>query len=308
MTAEEQGPAVVVLLSTYNGEKFLAEQLDSILAQTGVDVLVSARDDGSSDRSREILRQYQSRHPGRIFLPELPPGNLGPVASFAVLLEHALESAKDYPNSRRYFAFADQDDVWAGAKLAADMQQMLLAEGLSPGPVLVHSDLRVVNANLEPIAPSLAVYQGLQPRRQNFGRMLVANNVTGCTVLINAALAREALPIPATAVMHDWWLALAARITGRVVYIDRPLVDYRQHTGNTLGARPAGRPAGLMQRPSGSRDGELLAQVARQAESCRTRFAHQAGWYQGLLCRLASLLRIRIPLLQKIIYRVLRMV
>jgi hypothetical protein len=210
------------------------------------------------------------------------------------------------PAGSRYFAFADQDDVWDPNKLSVCLDRMRSTEGRLPGPVLVHSDLRVVSATLEQIAPSLAGFQGLQPARQNFGRMLVANSVTGCTMLINEALARQALPIPASAIMHDWWLALVARTTGTVIYVDSPLMDYRQHGANTFGARTARQTRGLFARLTRLQGADLMLQMADQARALRTQFAARVSGYQKLICWTTELLRIRIPLFQRIVYRILR--
>jgi len=103
-------------------------------------------------------------------------------------------------------------------------------------PLLVHSDLAVCDANMRLIAPSLWKFQRLNPQVDDFSRLLVQNNVTGCTVLINRALADLAFPIPREAVMHDWWLALVASAAGKIGFVPRPLVRYRQHGANQIGA------------------------------------------------------------------------
>jgi len=155
--------------------------------------------------------------------------NIGVIQNF-----NALASA----SKAEYLAFADQDDVWEPDKLAVQMDLMLLMEKrFGPKtPILVHSDLAVCDAQMRIIAPSLWRFQRLNPAVKDFSRLLVQNNITGCTVVINKALKERAFPVPQDAVVHDWWLALVASAVGRIGYVSRPLVRYRQHGGNQLGA------------------------------------------------------------------------
>ena len=222
---------LAILLSTYNGERFLAEQLDSLLRQSQDDFIIIARDDGSADGSRAVLERYATRHPARFELLPDTDGNLGASGSFARLLEFALERTPDTaPPSGAgsgacsepapaYLMFCDQDDIWHNDKVERQMKLMRATEaGNASLPVLVHSDLEVVSSENRLIAPSFAAYQGLDIQRNGFIELAISNLVTGCTALINAALARRALPIPGEAIMHDWWLALAASAFGKLVY------------------------------------------------------------------------------------------
>ena len=111
------------------------------------------------------------------------------------------------------------------------------ADNDSTLPIIVHSDLEVVSEQNTVIAKSLISYQGLEIERNSFPNLVISNLVTGCTALINEPLAEKALPIPEKAIMHDWWLALVASAFGKLVYLDIPLVHYRQHGNNTIGAK-----------------------------------------------------------------------
>lgn len=225
---------VDILLATYNGAQFLAAQIESLLSQTYGNWRLIARDDGSTDGSLGILKDYAGRHPGRIELLEDAEPGLGPCGNFGRLLAHA---------SADYAMFCDQDDVWLPEKterMIAAIQE-LEAECGGDTPLLVHCDLRVVDSALEMLAPSFWRYQRLNPVKGQFlNRLLIQNVVTGCASIANRAAVQLALPIPQDARMHDWWLALVAAAFGRVGYLPEALVLYRQHGTNTLGARRRG--------------------------------------------------------------------
>ena len=230
MQQADSSQAVQVLLATYNGERFLREQVDSLLAQTYQPLTILARDDGSSDGTVAILEDYAARFPQRfvVLAPGAPSGSAK--ANFLRLIA---------ASSAPYLACADQDDVWLPEKIEHSMQVMRTLEATHSRdkPLLVFTDLTVVNENLEIVAPSMWAYQGIDPEKiHHFERLLFANVVTGCTMLFNQPLARLARSMPARASMHDWWVALLASAFGAAGYLPEQTVLYRQHGGNVLGA------------------------------------------------------------------------
>ena len=228
------------MLSTFNGEAFLSEQLDSILQQSFTDFIIVARDDGSVDRTPGILTQYAAEHADRFFILPDEGSNLGAKASFAALMQYVLEHKSELGLARAYMMFADQDDIWAANKIEIEFNSLLLLE-TGDGyrmPALVHSDLEVVDCEGKRIAASYIAYQGLQSQRDSLVNQVQSNLVTGCTAVINEELALKVLPIPDQAIMHDWWIAIAAAAYGRRLFIDQCLVRYRQHGRNTIGAKP----------------------------------------------------------------------
>jgi len=239
VNANATSPLILVLLPVYNGEQFLAEQLNSILSQTHKHIRIILRDDGSSDHSSAMLAEYAARYPQQIQMVRDDMGNLGAAAGFSLLMQRALSAVDAQPEqSPVYFALADQDDVWHPEKLDVCLQRLLREESTTPGlPLLVHSDLRVVDREGTELAPSLMRFQGLNPERRTFPAQLVSNTVTGCTTLMNRPLLEKALPVPPQAMMHDWWLSLVASCFGRLCYINAAQVDYRQHGLNTIGAK-----------------------------------------------------------------------
>lgn len=221
-------------MATYNGAGYLAPQLDSILAQTYTRWTLLVHDDGSADSTPAILRRYARRDP-RIRILDYPPQG-GAKANFASLLSHCRAA---------YCCFADQDDVWLPHKLSTllDAVRGREAELGAEVPVVAYSDLEVVDASLRTIAPSMWAYSGIRPERlTTFRRACVTNFATGCAMMFNGA-AREAVrPMTRHAYMHDAWLTLCALgAGGAVVAVAEPLVRYRQHGSNALGALDASR-------------------------------------------------------------------
>jgi glycosyltransferase involved in cell wall biosynthesis len=222
---------VDILLSTFNGEAFLPEQLDSLLAQSFSNWRLSIRDDGSTDRTWEILEDYAGRDPRIELLPER--AHLGAQGSFSRLLENAR------PDS--VYFLSDQDDVWPEDRLARMLDAFAAAAEAAPSktPLLLHTDLCAIDAEGRELAPSIHRASVIGHVADDpLGCLIAQNFVTGCSAMFNDALRRAAVPIPATAAGHDWWLALIAAALGSIHYLDRPLIRHRRHPAN---ASRAGR-------------------------------------------------------------------
>lgn len=267
-------PRIAIVLATYNGSEYIAAQLDSLFAQDYEDFIIVARDDASQDGTLAILQHYANSYPNKLHLLENEGKNLGASANFAMLIEYVLAHKATLGIEYAYIMCCDQDDVWHQGKIGKSVQAMLQLETEHPfRACLVHSDLRVIDANGQELAASFFAYQGIRAEKNSFARMLVSNSVTGCTMLINEKLAQLASPIPAQAVMHDWWLALVASSVGHVRPINEALLDYRQHSSNTLGAKRFTSSAFSIQKLRKLSDPQydaLTAQLATQA-------AHFAG-------------------------------
>jgi len=217
-------------MATYNGQRFLQQQLDSLLRQTVSDFCVRIRDDGSTDKTLEIIKNFAADHPNRIYLDGVNKTTIGPCANFSRLLEKT---------DADYVFFCDQDDIWLPEKLETLRQRLIAMESKhgASTPLLVHSDLEVVDEDLNSLDSSFWHYQHLCPHRmQTLNRLLVQNCVTGCAMAINRPLANFD-PIPKDAIMHDWWLALIAAAVGHLEYESSALTQYRQHTSNDTGAK-----------------------------------------------------------------------
>jgi len=264
------------------------------------------------DGTRERLEQWRQRYPERLHLTNECSDNLGACGSFAWLTDYAIAHKGELGLERAYLMFCDQDDRWFPDKMAIEVEVMLRLESAvgEYRPVLVHSDLRVVTEQEDSIAESFVRYQGLEIERNRFANLVFSNLVTGCTALINEALALRARPVPEDAIMHDWWLALVASAFGHVGFIDQPLVHYRQHGRNTIGAKQFVRhePAslGFWQRLVRSRPNGHLQEVARQAACFRRRFGAELTTRDNSLLRLAGGMKTRLGPLQRLLFRIAR--
>jgi glycosyltransferase involved in cell wall biosynthesis len=226
------GPNIDILLAAYNGQAYLKEQIDSVLAQSNQDWRLIIRDDGSSDNTVSILEKYKAEHPDKIKLISDSDGNLGASLNFGRLLEQT---------DAEYIMFSDQDDIWLPNKIELTLNAMKATEQIYPDkPVLVHTDLKVADSDLNIIADSMWTYQKLFPEAGNdLNRAMAQNVVTGCTVMINKKARAISIPVPDEAIMYDWWLALNVCRHGKIVYVSIPSVLYRQHSKNRVGAQKA---------------------------------------------------------------------
>ena len=235
---------ITVLLAAWNGEKFIREQMDSILRQKGPELRIFVSDDGSTDGTGEILNEYQAEYPDQVFLyhrsskrreRDTASGIPAAAGNFFWLMQCAAEDSE-------YVMLSDQDDVWKDHKAQTLLDEMKRLEEIfgTEHPILVHSDMEVADVNLKTIHKSFFAYQNCNPNRVAFSELLVENAVTGGAVMMNRALLELVKERPAACFMHDWWIALAASCFGTISCVREPLYWYRQHGHNTLGAQKAG--------------------------------------------------------------------
>ena len=211
--------SVQILLSSYNGERFIREQLDSLLRQEGVKVSILVRDDGSRDATQAILEEYACGHETlRWYTGE----NLGPGGSFLDLLRRA--------DPADYYAFSDQDDVWDADKLLCAVRML---EALpESGPAMYHSNLRIVDSELNFCRMS---HSGSHQNTDRYSA-LVDPLATGCTMVFNRALAELVNSADTREVgLHDIWVTLLCSLFGTVVYDPEAHISYRQHENNVIG-------------------------------------------------------------------------
>ncbi|HGD4226239.1 TPA: glycosyltransferase family 2 protein [Streptococcus agalactiae] len=215
---------VNILMATYNGEKFLAQQIESIQKQTFKEWNLLIRDDGSSDKTCDIIRYFTAKDSRIRFINENEHHNLGVIKSFFTLVNYEVAD---------FYFFSDQDDVWLPEKLSVSLEAA--KHKASDVPLLVYTDLKVVNQELNILQDSMIRAQSHHANTTLLPE-LTENTVTGGTMMINHALAEKWFT-PNDILMHDWFLALLAASLGEIIYLDLPTQLYRQHDNNVLGAR-----------------------------------------------------------------------
>jgi len=222
-----------ILLALYNGEEYLPEQLDSIERQTYKEWRLIIRDDGSIDGSIEIAKAFREKLPQKVFfyVNEKPTGSAK--NNFFKLL---------YDSESSYVIFCDQDDVWLPDKIEKTYEAMKALEAKAKGdiPLLVYTELFVVDASLNIISDSFSHYMNL-PQEVSLEKLMIQNTVTGCTVMINTVLKDllKEVKEPDKILMHDHFAAIIAQSMGKIKKIHKPTIYYRQHQSNSVGAANA---------------------------------------------------------------------
>lgn len=213
-----------VLMATYNGEKYLKEQIDSILNQTYQNIHLIISDDCSTDKTREILKTYEENERISVFYQEK---NLGYVKNFEFLLKQV---------ENNLYMLSDQDDFWMPEKIEKSVEK-LQNENLD----LVFGDLEVVDENLNTIYNSFSKFMLLDrkiKRELNTNKLqYLYNCMTGCTILSKKEFLDKILPLPTNSkyMIHDYWMGLVISLNGKVGYLEEPYIKYRQHGNNQVG-------------------------------------------------------------------------
>lgn len=217
---------VDILLATYNGEEYLVEQLESILSQSYSNFRLLISDDCSTDGTRKILEEYKEKD-NRIQL-FFQGKNLGVIKNFEYLLKK-VES--------KYYMLSDQDDIWKKDKIEKSVDKIE-----NTGSDLVYTDLEVVDENLNVTYESYWKLKGIYhkiKKYNNFDSLYLNNFVTGCTIISRKEFIKDILPLPNSSkfILHDYWIALIVSQSGKVAYIEEPLIKYRQHKNNKIGSK-----------------------------------------------------------------------
>lgn len=247
---------VTILLSTYNGEKYIRQQIESIFAQTYQNWVLLIRDDGSRDKTLEVINEFQKKERRIIIVQDsevkirdrgfgiegksgqsstikhellttYPNQNLGVVKNFEFLIRYASDNT-----NAQYCTFCDQDDVWMPDKLKLLLNKMEEQEKKSDKPILVHCDSYVTDEKLN--IKGRFIRKNATP--QGISYYFLRNIVQGCSMLINKKMIQEIIPFPSYIKNYDKYIHVIAELFGKRAYIDEPLMYYRQHTKNLIGA------------------------------------------------------------------------
>lgn len=219
------------MLATFNGERFLEAQIASIINQTYNDWTLLIRDDGSTDGTLGLVLQAAKTDSRIVVVSDHPGITKGVVDNFGCLLQHALGAGATV------VFVCDQDDIWHPQKIECQLRHFSRC-GLESEAILAHSDMELIGEKGQLLSKSFFAARGLAPQPvAPLEQLLSLNYISGCSLAINRRLLALALPIPHGAILHDWWLALVAASVGRICYDKRPLLAYRQHSHNVVGAR-----------------------------------------------------------------------
>ncbi len=217
--------SVYIVLAAYNGEKYIKEQLDSLLGQTYKNLIIDVCDDGSSDGTLEVIKEYMAADE-RILLHQNKE-NLGYVRNF-------LEGAKRSPAP--YVMFCDQDDIWNSDKVEITLREMKMAENEAPGkPVLVYTDVVNYNSTTGEDMGLFHKSSHLNVKKVDTAHVFMENKCIGCTMMMNHNVLDYLNKIPDEIRVHDWWIALICSHFGMIHYLPQPTMRYRQHEENQIG-------------------------------------------------------------------------
>ena len=224
---------IYILMATYNGEKYIKEQINSILNQTYKNWKLIIHDDNSKDNTVKIIKEYEKKYPNKIKLIDDEISTGGAKENFTYLL-NSIDDNFDY------IMFCDQDDVWLENKIELTLNKMIEIESnYHDKPILIHTDLKVVDEKLNIIAESMFKYQKLCISNQkSLKNISIENIITGCTMMLNKKLVLNSRIIPKEAIMHDWWIAIMTlKNNGIIEFVKNSTIRYRQHSFNTIGSK-----------------------------------------------------------------------
>lgn len=251
---ERNNYKIAILLATYNGAKYIREQLESLFQQSCNEFHLYVRDDGSSDDTMKIVGQFREMYPDRVTILKDSQKHRGAAKSFMYLLENV---------DSEYYMFCDQDDIWLPEKIEKTFARMKEIEKVITDagntaqvngsaamsgsaeknvPILVATDLAVVDEQLNLLSESFNKDLKIDVFRKHPELICVRHVATGCTMMFNRAAKIASLPMSPRATMHDEWVALCVHFKGGIISIlDDATILYRQHTSNTLGAEQASK-------------------------------------------------------------------
>ena len=218
---------VVIIMATYNGEKYIKEQLESIINQTYSNWKLIIHDDNSTDKTMDILYEYKIKYKEKIEIIDDKIVFKSAKKNFM----HLLNIVKN--EEFEYALFCDQDDIWVNNKIEI-MLDYARKENREI-PIVIHSDSRLIDANDNVIGESFNESSKLHKERKDFLSIYLWNIAQGCSMMINKKCFDFIDINIEKIIMHDWWICIIASIFGSIVYINKQLIDYRQHDNNCIG-------------------------------------------------------------------------
>lgn len=224
---------IYIIMCTYNGERYIQEQLQSIEQNLAQDWKIIVSDDQSTDNTVKILKDFEKKNPGKMII-NINKAKKGAIHNFL----SSIYTIGVEMNDNDFIMLCDQDDVWNADKISKtmhDMREQIVLYG-NTIPLLVCTDVSVVDSKMNIIHESFRKMNHYNISHLDFAHLLMENKVQGCTIMINRGMALMLDKLPYSAMMHDGWLAFIAAAFGKIKYIDQPTMKYRQHTANVQGS------------------------------------------------------------------------
>lgn len=219
---------VEILVATYNGEKYIKEQIDSLLNQTYKDIRILIRDDGSNDNTVKIIKEYIEKYGNKIVLIEDDIKCGSSMKNFMELTKHA---------SADYVMYCDQDDFWFKDKVKISLEEMKKNEENGNKPIALYTDYIETDSNLKELKQNKKNSQIYYKKDLDLSHLLVQNYLTGCCIMVNKELCQSLVEYSDAILMHDWWIAIYAVTFGKIVHIEKEYMYYRQHSNQVVGAK-----------------------------------------------------------------------
>lgn len=271
-----------IVMATYNGSRYITEQIESILENTYKEWRLFVCDDGSSDNTALLVKELMKKHPEQIFwCPN--ETNQGVTKNFLI---GARKCSGDY------IMFCDQDDVWLPHKIEATFRKMQETEKTygSDIPVAVFTDAKVADGMLLVKEESFHRSNHLDTTLLDFPHMLMENKIMGCTLMFNKTLKDMLNKLPEHARMHDWWIGLIASGFGRIAYLNQPTMLYRQHGGNEVGSQKFSAGKVMQQAAAVKKLKQAVVETQKQAVDFYDMYKDVLGAKQRkMVCEFASL-------------------
>jgi len=252
---------ISILLASYNGEKYITQQIDSLFEQTVQDFKLYICDDKSTDNTYKIIEEYASRYPDKIFVSQNEKNLGGAKYNFIQMMtEH-----KD-----DYVMLCDQDDIWMPDKIEKTLKKIKEMEDRSgkEKPLLVHTNLCITDKDLNIVSQSYWDKVNARVEEKKLSKVLVQNFAAGCTMIYNRAFGELVSKEPEFFIMHDWWLVILASAFGEIGEIREPTILYRQHDSNELGTNKRGEASHIAHKVFNVQEiKETLSSTYKQADS-----------------------------------------
>lgn len=217
---------IAIIMATYNGQQYLTEQVTSIMENEYKDFVLHMFDDGSKDDTLQIAEKLKETYGDR-FVIHKNPENRGIKRNFLCAVKEI---------EAEYYMFSDQDDFWLPQKIGDSYAFMKEKEKKPDIPLVMFADAKIADEHLNVTASSFHKRENLNTSRLRLKDLIVENKLIGCTVMFNHALKERLSEFPEEIRMHDWWIGLIGAAFGKVEFLNRPMLLYRQHGGNTLGS------------------------------------------------------------------------